>query len=78
MDTKVGVDASPAEKAVVTRSRGASVQTIYDALKRDILEMAIAPGEPLDEVRLSERFAMSRTPGAFRRSDDELPQLHVS
>jgi DNA-binding GntR family transcriptional regulator len=44
------------------RGRGFGVQTVYDALKRDILEMAIAPGEPLDETRLSRRFAMSRTP----------------
>lgn len=44
------------------RSRGAGVQTVYDALRRDILEMRIAPGQPLDEARLSERFSMSRTP----------------
>jgi DNA-binding GntR family transcriptional regulator len=42
--------------------RGFGVQTIYDALKRDIVEMTIAPGEALDETRLSRRFAMSRTP----------------
>jgi DNA-binding GntR family transcriptional regulator len=44
------------------RSRGAAVRTIYEALKRDILELAIAPGDPLDEARLSERFSTSRTP----------------
>jgi len=44
------------------RSRGSGVQTVYDALKHDILEMTIPPGEPLDETRLSRRFAMSRTP----------------
>ena len=50
--------------ATVTRSggRGFGVQTVYDALKRDILEMALPPGEALDETRLSRRFAMSRTP----------------
>jgi DNA-binding GntR family transcriptional regulator len=45
-----------------SRSRGSGVQTVYDALKRDILEMTIPPGEPLDETRLSRRFNMSRTP----------------
>src|SRR5260221_9071506 len=42
--------------------RGLGVQTIYSALKRDIVELTLAPGQPLDEMRLSERFAMSRTP----------------
>ena len=44
------------------RGRGLGVQTVYDALKHDILAMTLAPGEPLDETRLSHRFAMSRTP----------------
>lgn len=44
------------------RSRGSGVQTVYEALKHDIIEMALAPGEPLDETRLSQRFGMSRTP----------------
>jgi len=43
-------------------ARGRGVQTVYDALKHDILAMTLAPGEPLDETRLSHRFAMSRTP----------------
>lgn len=45
-----------------TRSRGRGVQTVYDAVKHDILMMTLAPSEPLDETRLSHRFAMSRTP----------------
>jgi|SRR5579862_9578598 len=44
------------------RSRGSGVTVVYEALKRDILDMAIAPGDPLDETSLSIRFAMSRTP----------------
>jgi DNA-binding GntR family transcriptional regulator len=31
-------------------------------LRREILALALQPGSPLDEVRLSERFGMSRTP----------------
>ena len=51
-----------AGRLVPPRGRGFGVQTVYDALKRDILELAIPPGEPLDETRLSQRFGMSRTP----------------
>ena len=55
---------SPAAAARRGRApvRGSGVQTVYDALKHDILEMTIPPGEPLDETRLSRRFNMSRTP----------------
>ncbi|HET7715106.1 MAG TPA: GntR family transcriptional regulator [Bauldia sp.] len=52
----------PAGGARVGGGRGFGVQTVYEALKRDIIEMTLAPGEPLDETRLSRRFAMSRTP----------------
>jgi DNA-binding GntR family transcriptional regulator len=43
-------------------TRGSGVQTVYTSLKQDILEMSLAPGAVLDEVSLSERFSMSRTP----------------
>jgi DNA-binding GntR family transcriptional regulator len=46
----------------IKRSRGAGMQKVYDALRHDIIEMTISPGEALDEVRLSQRFSMSRTP----------------
>lgn len=42
--------------------RGSGVQTVYETLRFDILEMRMPPGEPLDETRLSLRFKMSRTP----------------
>jgi DNA-binding GntR family transcriptional regulator len=35
---------------------------VYTALKEDILRVKLAPGVPLDEVGLSERFGMSRSP----------------
>lgn len=47
---------------VVTRTRGSGAQTIYERLRLSILELALAPGSPLDEVGLSEEFGMSRTP----------------
>jgi DNA-binding GntR family transcriptional regulator len=42
--------------------RGFGVQRVYGVLRQEIIEMTLAPGEPLDETRLSERFEMSRTP----------------
>jgi DNA-binding GntR family transcriptional regulator len=42
--------------------RGSGTPKIYEALKREILEMRLAPGHPLDETSLSDRFGMSRTP----------------
>lgn len=48
-------------KAAV-KTRGSGTQKVYEALRREILSMDLAPGSPLDEVRLSERFGMSRTP----------------
>jgi len=67
METDAASPQRPAKRrpaTAVARSggRGFGVQTVYDALKRDILEMVLPPGEALDETRLSRRFAMSRTP----------------
>ncbi|WP_417310160.1 GntR family transcriptional regulator [Devosia sp.] len=42
--------------------RGFGVQKVHSVLRKEIIEMTLAPGEPLDETRLSERFQMSRTP----------------
>lgn len=42
--------------------RGSGVATVYGVLKKEILELTIAPGSPVDEVALTERFGMSRTP----------------
>lgn len=54
--------ASSGEIALARRSRGSGVATVYDRLKREILDMVIAPGDALDETSLSLRFNMSRTP----------------
>lgn len=45
-----------------SRVRGSGVQTVYDALKKSIVELELEPGAPLDEVTLAETFSMSRTP----------------
>jgi DNA-binding GntR family transcriptional regulator len=36
--------------------------TVYEAIKRDIITGALQPGERLHEVQLAERFATSKTP----------------
>lgn len=54
-----GKDA-PARRA--TRARGSGVTTVYETLRREILDLSLAPGDQLDEATLSARFALSRTP----------------
>lgn len=44
------------------RKRGLGVVTAYSTLKREILDLKLPPGSPIDEVKLTERFGMSRTP----------------
>ncbi|WP_294643867.1 GntR family transcriptional regulator [uncultured Aureimonas sp.] len=44
------------------RRRGSGVQMVYDVLRDEILDLAMAPGSPIDEVQLAERFGVSRTP----------------
>ena len=36
--------------------------TVYDAMKADILSLALQPGQELDEVSLARRYGVSRTP----------------
>lgn len=43
-------------------ARGFGSASIYDRLKREILNLELAPGTLLDETELSERFHMSRSP----------------
>lgn len=45
-----------------TRARGSGAVSVYETLRREILDMRLPPGEPLDEARLSTRFSLSRTP----------------
>ncbi|QDY70490.1 GntR family transcriptional regulator [Qingshengfaniella alkalisoli] len=50
------------EAQSVKRRRGSGVSTAYETLKREILDLTLAPGSPVDEVSLTQRFNMSRTP----------------
>ncbi|WP_120632128.1 GntR family transcriptional regulator [Ruegeria sp. EL01] len=50
---------TPGEKG---RRRGSGVQFVYETLRDEIIDLGLPPGSPIDEVKLSERFSMSRTP----------------
>jgi DNA-binding GntR family transcriptional regulator len=53
---KTGIPAMP------ERKRGEGVKFVYEILRDDILNLALLPGSPIDEIQLAERLAMSRTP----------------
>ena len=44
------------------RKRGSGAQFVYSILRDEILDLTLLPGSPIDEIRLSERLSMSRTP----------------
>jgi len=62
MARKVGVKSATVIAIGAKRRRGSGALTVYKELKKDILNMTLAPGDPLDETGLSARFGMSRTP----------------
>jgi DNA-binding GntR family transcriptional regulator len=43
-------------------SRATGSARVYGSLREEILRMQLAPASPLDEVGLSERFGLSRSP----------------
>lgn len=65
------MSALPPEKL----EKGAGWKTVYDALRKDILTLALAPGQLLDETSLAERFSLSRSPireALIRLASDDL------
>lgn len=42
--------------------RGSGVGHVYEKLRNEIVELKLAPGSPVDELHLAERFSLSRTP----------------
>ena len=42
--------------------RGSGVGHVYEKLRNEIVELTLAPGSPIDELQLAERFSLSRTP----------------
>jgi len=49
-------------KMKIDRKRGSGVKHVYDVLRDEIIGLELAPGSPIDEIQLAERFVMSRTP----------------
>lgn len=52
----------PSERKVSQVKRGGGVAHVYEMLRNEIIDLKLAPGSPIDETELSERFSMSRTP----------------
>ena len=44
------------------RARGEAALQVYQALRREILDMSLAPAAPLDEKNIAARYAVSRSP----------------
>ena len=44
------------------RTKGPGWKGVYDALRTEILTLKLAPGQPLDETTLADRFGLSRSP----------------
>ena len=49
-------------KPAAGRKRGSGVRYVYGILRDEILSLELPPGAPIDEVQLSQRLSMSRTP----------------
>jgi DNA-binding GntR family transcriptional regulator len=63
------------DKTEFSRARGRGRKNVYETLRNEILTMALAPGQLLDETTLAERFDMSRSPireALIRLAGDEL------
>jgi hypothetical protein len=54
--------ANRSEGQSAERKKGSGVKMVYDVLRDEIIDLSLAPGSPIDENQLAERFAMSRTP----------------
>jgi DNA-binding GntR family transcriptional regulator len=60
-------------------ARPTGAQIVYDALRREIMALKLAPGSGLDEVELCRRFRLSRTPvreALIRLASEGLAQLY--
>jgi DNA-binding GntR family transcriptional regulator len=58
----VGNGAAAVGRRTPAQRRGSGAASVYDGLKREILELELAPGALLDETELSRRFGVSRSP----------------
>ncbi|WBU63731.1 GntR family transcriptional regulator [Paracoccus aerodenitrificans] len=51
-----------AESDRTERRRGEGVRYVYEILRDEIIDLTLPPGSLIDEIQLSERLSMSRTP----------------
>ena len=56
------LDRAAARAAPVRRRRASGTKRIYHKIREEILCLKLRPGEPFDEVGLSKRFKLSRSP----------------
>ena len=62
MATDLGATKNSKSSPSTKPARGGGGRFVYETLKREILELKLAPAQPLDEAALAERFSMSRSP----------------
>ena len=62
MASETTTTAKKKNKPTAKPARGGGGRHVYETLKREILELELSPGTPLDEAALAERFSMSRSP----------------
>ena len=63
------------EDTTTKRAKGTGWKLAYETLRDEILALALAPGQLLDETTLAERFGMSRSPvreALIRLAGDDL------
>lgn len=60
------------------QAKGGGAKFVYEELRKEILSLELAPGQPLDETSLAHRFEMSRSPireALVRLSADGLVEM---
>ena len=57
-----GTKANTTPSATGPLRRGAGVSHVYETLRREIIDLKLAPGSMIDETHLADRFSLSRTP----------------
>jgi len=60
------------------QAKGGGAKFVYEELRKEILSLELAPGQPMDETSLAHRFAMSRSPireALVRLSADGLVEM---
>src|ERR1700749_827587 len=61
-----------------TRPKPTGAQVVYEALRRSIVSVRLAPGEPLEELQLCKTYKVSRTPvreALIRLASEDLVEL---